>query len=107
VRPVEITVVDISGPGSVNRTRFLGFMGVVAAGIGSSMFSSVFCAMGTGSWIARPVLIRLFRRTAMGLSSEMSMISEGLVLSAIARRLLIIEISNVYGAKERKKRIWM
>ena len=68
VSPVDEDAVEVSGPGSENRTRFLGLVGV----FGVCRGPSVCCTPDVVTGSARPVLMRRFRRTARGLSSVMS-----------------------------------
>ena len=72
VRPVEEEAAG-SGPGSENRTRFLGIIGVLGSteatfsGLDSSALRLVLLSRSTTA-----VLSRLLRRTAMGRSSGSS-----------------------------------
>jgi hypothetical protein len=72
VRPEEAdSVSTMSDPGSKNRTRFVDRFGV-AGGVdipcGREFTRTIGCEFDC-DWILGPLTFRLFRRTAMGLSS--------------------------------------
>ena len=88
VRPVDDEDLIISGPGSEKRTRFLGFFGELVfsrrtspdRAEASGVLDLVCLA---GCW--RPVLLRRFRRTAMGLSSAIASASYSISPLAIMK----------------------
>ena len=73
VMPVEWLLCEVSGNGSENLTRFFGFVGVFLgrawfeAPLLWAVLGSKFCLTG----LDRAALIRLLRRTAIGLLSSM------------------------------------
>lgn len=78
----------ISGPGSEKRTRFFDFCGEHAFSRGlsssraeASVVMDLVCL--AGCW--RPVLLRRFRRTAMGLSSSIVSASQSVSCLAIVK----------------------
>lgn len=92
--------VQVSGPGSEKRTRFLGLVGVFRASrllwLSSSGCCTTFVLIGS----MRPELIRLLRRTARGRSSGIWCSSCSTVFCAIVGRLLGIGLGDVVTMKE-------
>ena len=75
VRPVEVVAPKDSDPGSENRTRFLDFVGVLWISICAKQCCGTASILGlptAGFGSARAELLRLLRRTAIGLSSATS-----------------------------------
>jgi len=72
VSPVDRAADSVSRPGSENRTRFLDLEGVFAGGRDATPVSLAGSSTFMYTGLARPVLIRLLRRTARGLSSVRS-----------------------------------
>lgn len=73
MRPVELVGVRDSGPGSENRTRFFDFIGVLCISTGAECCcgtASILALSNAGFRSARAELLRLLRRTAIGLSSS-------------------------------------
>ena len=98
VRPVDEEEAVTSGPGSENRTRFFGLVGVLPFVDMVSWESLVLSDCGPAVWFDEsvwPLLLRLFRRTAMGLSSKTASLSSAARCLAISESFCVEEDANL------------